>query len=168
MAGAAAPHARARDLDAEAAALLEGKKPPEPKHERAAQDALDRAVRNRDVAARAVQALHEKLGAFMGEHQAAVYADVAEARRKVAEELAEHARAALARYARFEDLGYHVKRLRPAEPVDENAPALRLTNVFAGLHITHSDGPARGDIEAVLSYLAGLAADAEGGAKDAA
>ena len=158
------PQARARDLDAEAAALLQGKKAPEPRHERAAQDDLDRAVRNRDVASRAVQSLHEKLGAFMAEHQAEVFADVVAARGEVAERLAEHARGALSEYARYEDLGYQVKRLRPAAPVVENSPAQRLTNSFAGLHTTRSDGPAPGDVAAILAYLVGLASEGEGGA----
>lgn len=151
------PQARARDLDAEAAAVRRGRKPPTPTHEPGVQRDLDRATRERDVLARTIQAVHEEIGAFMAEHQAAVYADVVEARHKVAEQLAEHARATLSHYARFEDLGQHCKRLRPVEPVVEGLPAARLTNSFAGMvHTTQTDAPPRGHVESVLAYLTSL------------
>ncbi len=110
--------------------------------------------------------VEKELGSFMGEHQAAVYADVLAARGEVARKLAEHARGALQHYARYEDLGRTVKRLKPAEPTPENMPAARVTNVFAGLHTTQT-GPARGHVEEILGYLAGLGGGEEG-ADDAA
>jgi hypothetical protein len=162
------PHARERDLVAEANAVRQGKTPPEPTHEPAVEADLKAAERTRDVLARAVQAVHEDLGNHLARHQQDLYQDVLEARRKVAAGLAVHAREALARYGRYEDLARVVKDLRPAEPSNENAPAQRLTTVFANVVHTTQTGPARGDVEQTLSYLAGLGEAEEEGGSDAA
>ena len=47
------PRARAADLDAEAAAVRQGRRPPEPTHEPAAQRDLEDAIRERDLLAMA-------------------------------------------------------------------------------------------------------------------
>ncbi len=151
------PAMRARDIQAEVEALRKERKRPEPRHEPRAREELEAAERERDVAARVVQSLHEEIGAFMAEHQPAVYQDVLAARDDIGRQVAEHARAALAAYSRFEDLGRTLKQVRPAEPVPEDMPARRLTNAFAGVIGTQSVGPARGEVEAMLAYLMGLA-----------
>ncbi len=157
------PQARGMDIAAEAKAARETKEPPEPIHEPKAQRELDRAVRDRDVSAQVVQGLHEELGAFMAEHQPAIFADVVGAQNKLAAEVAEHARAALGAYSRHEDLSYVVRKLRPAAPTPENLPVQRLTQVVAGIQTSRSSGPARGHVEEILSYLASLADTVERG-----
>jgi hypothetical protein len=153
--------ARNADIEAEAAAVLLGRKPPEPTHERDARRDHERAVRERDVLARALQSLEEQYGDHLAEHQRELFADVLRARHAVALELAGHAGAALSDYARWADLARVVKDLAPATPTDENAPSQRVTNSFYGLH-TVQRGPARGDIEAALGYLVSLGASEAG------
>ena len=157
------PQARAANLDAAAKAILEHKKPPDATHEPTVQRDLEVAVREREVLARAVQGMHEKLGAFMAEHQPALYSDVEAARRKIAAEMAEHARATLSSYSRHENLGRVVKRLRPAAPMDENRPAQPMTSFVIGVHGAGPAGPAGGEIEGILSYLISLGAESQEG-----
>ncbi len=161
------PRARAADLDAEAAAVRLGRKPPESTHEADAKRDLERAIRERDVLARTVQAVEEEYGNYLAQHQSALFGDVLQARHAVALGLAEHARAALSDYARWADLAKTVKDLTPSVPVDENAPSQRLTTAFIGVHAAQPSGISRGTVEQVLGYLSDLAPEPREG-EDAA
>jgi hypothetical protein len=150
--------ARERDLNEAGRAIRARKAVPEPEHEPKVQAELEAADRATQQVNHALREAREDLGAFLAAHQSALYRDVREARNDVAREAAEAAQAALASYSRYEEMRRVVKALTPAEQPDENAPAARLTNSFAltGIH-TRQLGPARGDIEAALRYVANLA-----------
>ena len=148
--------AREKDLDLEAKAVREGKDAPEAKHEPAVTKKLERAGRDRDVMARALEAARTDLGVFLQQHRAELFADVVEQRAQIARDAAEAARTALQAYGRYEDLFYTVKALQPpVVAVDNNAPAQRLTQTVIGIATTQS-GPARGETEAALRHVIAL------------
>lgn len=159
--------ARERDLDAEAKAIRAGKDSPEAKHEPEVRAKLERAERDSAVMSRALQAAREDLGHFLAKHKAPLYQDVLEERHKIAQEIADGARAALAAFSKHEDLAYLLKNLAPAAPRPENEPAQRLTTVVAGVGMVQR-GPARGEVEGILQHLISLASDTTQGKTDAA
>ncbi len=156
------PRARAADLDAEAAAVRQGRRPPESTREADAKRDLEAAIRERDILERTVQAVEEEYGAFMAQHQSALFRDVLRGRDEIGREAAKRAREALSAYSKWADMAPVIKGLTPAAPMDENAPARRTTNSFIGLHTTQR-GVNRGDIEAALAYLIGLGAEDQEG-----
>lgn len=159
--------AREKDLDAEAKAIRAGKDSPEAKHEAEVKAKLERAERDSAVMSRALQAAREDLGHFLAKHQGELYRDVLAARAEIGAKVAESARAALAEYARYEDLHYVLKNLTPPPPSREGEPVQRLTQSFIGGGVqTTQRGPDRGEVEAMLQHLISLASS-EGG-KDAA
>jgi hypothetical protein len=151
--------AREQDLGASAKAVRADKKPPAAKCEVEVQRKLDQASRERDVLARALESARSDYGTFLQEHRSELYHDVAVQRQGLAASIAASARAALVDFSQHEDLHYVLKELQPpVAPVESSEPAQRLTQVVIGLQTTRSSGPARGDVEAMLSYLIGLAA----------
>ncbi len=159
--------ARERDLQSAGKAIRARKAVPEP--EPAVQAELEAADRMAEQVSRALQSAREDLGNFLAAHQGALHADVVQARRKVADRLAEYARACLADYSRHEDLGRTVHDLTPAEPLVEGAPAQRLTTSIIGVNLSpQSSAPPRGRVEQVLQHLIALAPAEEESGDDAA
>lgn len=95
--------------------------------------------------------------AYRLEHAAKLQADIAAALSTKAQELARHAREAAALYAEFEDGKLEAKRLIPPQGAPENTREPQDSSVLIGPMNTRTiTGPNRGDVEAVLSYLASL------------
>ncbi len=155
--------ARARAADiAAAAAVRQGRKPPAATHEAKAKQDLEDVRRERDVLSGVVQAVEEEYGNYLAQWQGELFRDVLQARHAVALRVAEHARAALSEYARWADLAKTVRDLTPNVPVDEGAPAQRLTQVVIGVHAAQPSGISRGTVEQVLGHLADLAPEEAG------
>ncbi len=149
--------ARDRDLDAHAAALRTGGEIPEPEHEAALDKELAGAVRTRDALQRAVEGAIADVTAYRLEHAAKLQADIEAALSTKAQELARHAREAAALYAEFEDGKLEARRLIPPQGAPENTGEPQNSSVLIGPMSTRTlSGPNRGDVEAVLSYLASL------------
>ena len=92
------------------------------------------------------------------QHASKLQQDVEAALDGRAQELAKHARAAAALYAEFEDGKLEAKRLGgPRQGAPENTGEPQNSAVLIGPMSRQTlAGPNRGDIEAVLSYLASL------------
>lgn len=152
------PAARERDILAEAKAMRGGKRMPAPEEEPRVRAELEEAERQADRLAVALQSAREEHGEHLAAAQSDLYHDVRRARGAIAREGAEGAQVAQRAFARYSDLTYQLKALAPAEVLDENAPAQRLTNSFGGVITTaRHAGPDRGTVEGVLSYIASLA-----------
>ncbi len=151
--------ARDKDLDAAAAALRKGDEVPEAEHEAALDKELSGAARTRDALQRAVEGAMADVASYRLEHVLTLQQDISAALDARAQELAEHARAAAALYAEVEDGRLVAKRLAPVQGAPENTGAPEDTTVLIGPMTTGTiaGGPNRGEVEAVLSYLAGLA-----------
>jgi hypothetical protein len=149
--------ARDRDLDAHAQAIRAGEEAPEPAHEAALDDELVVAVRTRDALQRATEGAVADVTAYRLEHAAKLQADIEAALSTKAQELARHAQEAAALYAEFEDGKLEAKRLIPPQGAPENVGEPQNSSVLIGPMSTRTlAGPNRGDVEAVLSYLASL------------
>ncbi len=154
--------ARDKDLDASATALRSGAEAPEPEHEAALDKELAGAVRTRDALQRAVEGAMADVTSYRLEHVSTLQQDITAALDAKAQELAEHARAAAALYAEVEDGRLEARRLVPVQSAPENTSGPQDTTVLLGPMTTRTvSGPARGDIEAILSYLASLGSEAE-------
>ncbi len=160
--------ARAADIEEAAAAVRQGRRPPEATREADAKLALERAIRERDVLAGVVQRVEEEYGTFMERHQRELFADVLTARHAIALKLAENARAAMSNFARWADLARTVKDLAPPPSVETGPPGsdepglVRPTNAFVGFHGTQPSGIPRGTVEQVLGHLADMAPEEAG------
>lgn len=160
--------ARDKDLDAEARAMRSGKEAPEPTHERDVQRNLERATRERDVYARAWESAQVDLGEYRAKHRAQLFEDVAQARHRIALEVARSAQEALVAFGKYENLHYALKNLQPPAGSEEIMAPARNTNVFMGFQSMQQQGPSRGHVDQVLAYLVGLASTGEVGGVDAA
>jgi chromosome segregation ATPase len=158
--------ARRADLDREAKAVRGGKNPPKPKHEPPIQTKLEAARRNAEVYRRALEEAQSDLGVYRAEHRAALFVDLEHFRGQIARDFAKHAQAAAAGFGRWSDLAYTLKDLRPPPDYEaaENAPAVRSSTSIIGVQTRQSSGPARGEVEQMLNYLASLAPNEEGAA----
>ncbi len=158
--------AREDDLNREAAALNAGRKPPKPK-EPELREQLESAQRELEVLARRltlagsdrsryIQEHHEELMRLLMEAQAVEGAKVAEGASRVLEDLL--------RYFKAEDDARAMGRIVPA-PVVENTGAPQKTVTVWGNVTTQNvgGGPARGNLEGTLRYLASLGAATEVG-----
>ena len=155
----AIPAARDRDAEAASQAIRAGKAMPRPKHEAEALAALEGAERTLTALAKAVQSAQADLNEYLAQHSGEIRAAVVEALRDKAHQLARHAREAAVLFGQIEDSRYDLKALAPPPaPPDENAPAQRLSTSVIAIGTARTTGPARGDIEAALGYLAGLEA----------
>jgi chromosome segregation ATPase len=162
------PAAQEQDLNDAARAVREGKDGGEPTNERKVQRQLESFQRDATVLQRAVAAAQHDRDAFVARHKAELYEDVQKFRDDLATQIAEHAKAILPSYGRYEDLHYTLKDLTPPPPpVDADAGPQRLTQVLIGPTVTQRTGPDRGQVEGMLAYLVSLAASTEGG-KDVA
>jgi len=139
------------DVDREAAALRSGKKPTGKKAEPEAQKDLDQGRHTVTVYERALEKARSEEGEYRAKHREELARDVQNARLEIAREMAEHASKALAEYSRFADQFYLVKELGPAAPVSHGSfPTVM--NVLT----TKTQGPQRGEVEAMLQHLIGL------------
>ena len=152
----AIPAARDKDAEAAAKALRSGKGMPPAKHEAEALAALEGAERTLVALTKAVQDAQSDLARLMASHREKILAAVIDVLRDNGHELAHHAREASRRYAFHMDAHYDIKALAPPAPPNENAPAARNSFTVMGIHTTRSVGPARGHVEEMLAYLAGL------------
>jgi hypothetical protein len=150
--------AREQDLDAAAAAIRAGSGAPAPKAEPKLERKLEGAIRTRDAFARAVSSAIGDSNAFRLKHAASLEADAVNAVEALRSKLADKARQTAALYAESEAAAASVKKLAvPAPPPPESTAAGRDTSYFPEFVATashRSAGPARGDIERVLNYLA--------------
>ncbi len=154
--------ARDRDLDAHADALRSGGEAPEPEHEAALDQDLAGAIRTRDALQRAVEGAMVDVTSYRLEHAFALQEDISAALDAKARKLAEYASVAAALYAEVEDGRLEARRLVPKQAAPENTSGPQDTTVLLGPMTTRTvSGPARGDIEAALSYLASLGSEAE-------
>jgi chromosome segregation ATPase len=147
--------AKAKDTEAASIAVRAGKAIPSPKHEAQARAALEDAQRTWDAYAKAAEGARVDLATTTAKHRGEIRAAVIDALRENDQALAQHAREAARRYAFREDAQYDLKELTPPTPPDENAAAQRNSFELIG-QFTTSNTPARGDVEGMLGYLAGL------------
>lgn len=151
--------ARDKDLRAAAVAVRAGKEAPPAAAEADLDRDLSAAIRQRDILERAASDAIEEAHALRAKHAPALSADIREALGKKAAELADHARRAAALYAEVEDGKQTASRLIPAPPpVESNAPAQDTQVFINGPAMSTMRGPARGEIEAALSYIASMEA----------
>jgi hypothetical protein len=152
---------RAKEQDAEAAAkaLRAGKAMPSAKAQAKAQDDLAEAERMHVASSRAVEAAQTDLGAYQARHAGEIRASLSRALRDKARRLAAHATEAVQLYGQLEDSRYDLRRLTPPAPTQEfSGPPQNITTVI-GYHGTDSSRPDRGNVEAMLAYLANLTAE---------
>ena len=152
--------ARDKDLDVHAQAIRTGADvPDEPEHEAALDKELAGAIRTRDAFQRAVEGAMADVASYRLEACSRLQQDISAALDGRSQELAKHARAAAALFAEYEDGQLVAKRVGgPRQGAPENSGAPMDSAVLIGPMSTRtiSAGPARGDVEAVLSYLASL------------
>ena len=158
------PGAREQDLDAGALALRAGSSVPPPKAEPALEKKVEGARRTRDAFQRAASSAIGEMDAFKRLHAGALEADAARSLGILRSKLSDHAKRTAALYAEAESAAASVKKLAaPAVAPPETGPpgsgdAARSTVIMPSVATTgQSAGPERGDIERVLSHLAGLA-----------
>jgi len=151
--------AREDDLDAGARALRAGSAVPAPKAEPALEKKVEGAIRTRDAFSRAVSNAIEELEVFKRMNAGALEADAARSLGVLRSRLAENAKKTAALYAEAEAAAASVKKLAiPAPPPPESSAAGQDT-VYApqfAARTSRSAGPERGEIDRVLSHLAGL------------
>jgi hypothetical protein len=151
--------AREQDLDAAAAALRAGNAVPSPKAEPALEKRVLGAVRTRDAFERAAASAIGELEAFKRLHAGPLEADAARSLGVLRGKLAENARRTAALYAESEAAAASVKKLAPPAVAPPESGEAGQDTVFAPQFVSgtsRSAGPARGDIERVLDYLAAL------------
>jgi hypothetical protein len=156
--------AREQDLDGAATALRAGSEVPEPTAEPALEKKLSGAIRTRDAFQRAASGAISDFESFKRLHAGALEADAARSLGVLRGKLADAAKRAASLYAESEAAAASVKKLAvPAPPPPETGPPGssdpdRLTVLAPQFVATtsRSAGPQPGDIERVLSHLAGL------------
>jgi hypothetical protein len=151
--------AREQDLDAGAAALRAGNAVPSPKAEPALEKQVLAAVRTRDAFARAVSNAIEELESFKRLHAGALEADAARSLLVLRSKLAENAKKTAAVFAEAEAAAASVKKLAPPAVAPPESSAAGQDTVFAPQFVartSRSAGPARGEIDRVLDFLAAL------------
>src|SRR5215210_7417072 len=153
---------RDKDLDEHASALRSGAEVPSSATEYEA--ALDReiagAIRTRDALQRATEGALADVASYRLKHASALQEDIGAALDAKAQDLAEHARTAAALFSEVEDGRAEARRLVPREAAPENTGGPKDTTVLLGPVTTRSvsDMP-RGQVEAVLSYLASMGSE---------
>jgi small-conductance mechanosensitive channel len=154
----AIPSAQEQDTEAAAKAIRAGKSMPATKHEAKARAALEDAERNLTAYHKAVASAQSDLARFTAAHAEELRDAMLDALDDKARELARVAREAAVLYGQLEDAKYDLKQFAPPPaPPDENAPAQKLSTSVISVGTQRSVGPARGDVEQMLGYLASLA-----------
>ena len=152
--------AREQDLDDAATAIRAGSGAPPPKAEPALSRKIEGAVRTRDAFGRAVSNALEELESFKRANAVALEADAARSLEALRTKLAESAAKTAALYAESESAATSVKKLAPPAVAPPESLAPGQDSVYAPQFVattSRSAGPARGEIDRVLSHLAGLA-----------
>jgi TolA-binding protein len=165
--------AREHDLNAEAVALNAGKKPPKPQ-EPEIRRKLEDTERRLEVLRRRLPLAQSDVAVYISEHRGELREFLIAALGDRAHELAEHARAAARLYGEIMDGQRPLrKELAPPAPVEEATGSGQNTVDFGGIVSranVYGEPHQRGDVEAVLAYLAALegryvvADDAQGAA----
>jgi hypothetical protein len=154
----AIPAAQERDAEAAAKAIRAGKSVPEPGHEVKARAQLEAAERTAAAFTKAAADAQSELDAFIAGHRDELRAAMVAALNANDQAIAYHAQEAQRRYAFREDARYDLKAFAPPpSPPDENAPAQKLSTSVIAIGTQRSVGPARGEVEQMLAYLASLA-----------
>jgi len=148
--------ARDRDLDDAATAIRAGSGAPPPKAEPSLSRKIEGAVRTRDAVGRAVSNAIEDLEVFKREHAGALEADAARSLEALRGKLAEKAKQTASLYAEAESAAVAVKKLAPPAAAPPESSAAGKDSVYAPQFVatSRSAGPARGEIDRVLDYLA--------------
>jgi hypothetical protein len=153
--------AREHDLNAEAAALNAGRKPPNAS-EPGLREQSEGAARDAEVLARRLALAVADRGRYLSDNHATILrlleaAHAAEGQRVAA--AASEALAALLAYHGAEDAARNLQRLHPA-PQEENWGSPESTSVVWGALTTRNftGGPQRGNLESTLQYLISLGA----------
>ena len=158
--------ARDTDLETAASAVRAGKDAPEPRAVPALERKLVAATRTREILERAAGDAIGEAQAERQRHAAGLASDIQAALDKSAAALADHARQAVALYAKIEDGRRDAARLvpPPAPPAETGPPgsgeAARstvLASQFVATTSQRTASPDRGTVERVLSHLAALA-----------
>jgi chromosome segregation ATPase len=151
--------AREHDLNAEALALNAGKKPAEPT-EPVLRAQLEDAERRVEVLQRRLQLAQSATATYVAEHRDELREALIAALGARAHELAEHARAAAQLFGEIMDNQRPLRReLAPPTPVEEATGTGQNTVDFGGIVSranVYGEPHQRGDVEAVLGYLASL------------
>jgi hypothetical protein len=153
--------AREEDTNAAADALRAGRKPPSDmgKREARARTALESAERTSAAYSRAVEAARHDVEAAYAECSGEIREAVVEARGEASRRISGHVRAMLPDYALVMDSRYDLRALTPPTPPPEADGPGRNTVDFGGVINTrnvYGEPFERGDVEAMLSYLAAL------------
>jgi len=148
--------AKEQDLDAAATAIRAGKEAPSPKSEPALSRKIESAARTRDAFERAASNAIEDLESFKRVHSASLLADATWSLEALRTRLAEKAKQTAAIFSESEAAVASVKKLQPPAPPPPESTAAGQDTVYAPQFVatSRSAGPARGDIERVLDYLA--------------
>ena len=151
--------AREHDLNAEALALNAGEKPPKPT-EPDIRRKLEDTERRLEVLRRRLPLAQSDVAVYISEHRGELRESLIAALGDRAHQLAEHARAAAQLYGEIMDGQRPLrKELAPPAPVEEATGTGRDTVDFGGIVSranVYGEPFERGDVEAMLSYLAAL------------
>jgi hypothetical protein len=150
-----AHEAREHDLNAEAAALNAGRRPPKPTEPRL-REQLDGAGRDLEVLERRLALAQSDRARYLSEHQGEILGLLEDAHAahgaRVAAAASEALEALEARH-KTEDDARNLQRLHPA-PAPENVGAPEgVAVVWGNLTAQNTGGPRRGDLESVLRVL---------------
>jgi hypothetical protein len=155
--------AREDDLNREALALNSGRKAPKPKEpELRAQ--LESAQREQDVLERRLTLAGSERSRYIQEHSEELMGLLAEAQKAEGDKVAGGAATVLEdllRFFRAEDDARAMRRLIPAPAPENTGEPQRAVTVWGPMTTQNvTGGPARGDLEGTLRYLAGLGSSA--------
>jgi hypothetical protein len=155
--------AKEQDAEAAAKALRSGKAMPKASREEKAKAELEAAERTLSAYAKALEGAQSDLGHYMNARRAEIRASILDALHDKAAQLRVHATAAAQLYAAIEDSRYTLRDLAPPAVAEYSGEAQPLTVAIVGaVQTTKSAGPARGDVEGILRYLATLEAQFAG------
>jgi multidrug efflux pump subunit AcrA (membrane-fusion protein) len=162
--------ARETDLNAEAAALNAGRKPPNPTEPRLAEQLAD-AGRDAEVLQRRLALAQGDRARYISEHHAEIAALLGEAHAEESQLVAaaaEEALAGLLRRFEAEDAARNLQRLHPAPAAENVSGPESMVTVWGSLTTNNLGGENRGALEGVLRQLIGMgeATIVEVGAED--
>jgi peptidoglycan hydrolase CwlO-like protein len=150
-----AGQAREHDLNAEAAALNAGRKPPQPTEPRLAEQLAD-AGRSGEVLERRLRLAEGDRARYLSENHAEILALLSAAHDAQGERVAAaatEALEALLAYHKAEDDARNLQRLHPAPALENTGGPESVSIVFGNLTTNNAGGPNRGALEGTLRQL---------------